>query len=327
MILTIGAFDGFHKGHARLLEEAHRMAAGEDWGVVTFHPHPDVLFQKLDAPLFPLRERELIRRTLGIPHLFTFQFDPEIQSLAPEDFWERLKGFFLQRGIPIDGIVMGRDFRFGRNRTGTAPLLEALCRRDGLRVSVLDLLQRDGVRFSSTETRQDVMAGEMRRAADVLGYPWFLWSQVIRGDQRGRSLGFPTANFDPGERLLPAPGVYVSALPIRGEWHCGALSIGDNPTFNVEEPRVEVFVLDFDGDLYGEDLPLLVLDRLRPLGRFSDSGALVKQIAQDVAHCRRLYQEEVAARSEFLIDFAAHFDAMNREGSFVPQIWRLTESC
>ena len=330
MIITIGAFDGFHLGHARLLEEARRLAgpAGKSWGAVTFHPHPGVFLGFLGATLFTERERELIRRLLNVPHLAILQFDQALQELSPEAFWRRLKAAFRRRGMRIDGVAMGQDFRFGLNQEGTVEALSLLCRTERLPAVVLDLLEHGRTRYSSTEARGAVASGDVRRAAEVLGYPWFLWSRVVRGDQRGRTLGFPTANLElPVGKLLPAPGVYAATLPIEGRWHAGALSVGDNPTFgDVHETRAEVFVLDFEGDLYGDALPVLLLDRLRPLQRFQDGEALARQIGRDVAQCRELCRGEGDARPEFFASFAACVEAMNAEGPFTPDIWRLDDA-
>ena len=330
MIITIGAFDGFHRGHVRLLEEAQRLAgpSGESWGAVTFHPHPGVFLGFLEATLFTGRERELIRRFLNIPGLFILQFDRALQELPPEAFWRRLKTAFQRHGMNIGGVVMGRDFRFGLDQKGTAESLSAACRAEGLSAVILELFEQDKTRCSSTGARRAVASGDVRRAAEVLGYPWFLWSRVVRGNQRGRTLGFPTANLElAGGKVLPAPGVYAAALPIEGRWHAGALSVGDNPTFgDVHETRAELFILDFNGDLYGTFLPVLLLDRLRPMTRFPDGQSLAAQIERDVSQCRELCQQELEARPEFFSSFARCVEAMTAEGPFVPDIWRLDDA-
>ncbi|MBQ9528473.1 MAG: riboflavin biosynthesis protein RibF [Fretibacterium sp.] len=330
MIITIGAFDGFHRGHACLLEEARCLSApaGASWGAVTFHPHPGVFLGFLRATLFTEQERELIRRLLGIPHLIPLQFDRALQELSPEAFWRRLKEAFRRHGMKIDGVVMGRDFRFGLGQEGTVEALSALCRAEGLPAVILDLLEHGQTRYSSTEARGAVASGDVRQAAEVLGYPWFLWSRVVHGDQRGRTLGFPTANLELCDgKVQPAPGVYAAALPLEGRWHAGALSVGNNPTFGgVHETRAELFVLDFKGDLYGDSLPVLLLDRLRPIQRFTDGQSLAGQIARDVAQCRELCRGELDAWPELFASFAACVEAMNAEGSFVPDIWRLDDA-
>ena len=330
MIITIGAFDGFHRGHARLLEEARRLAGstGDSWGAVTFQPHPGIFLGGLEATLFTARERELIRRLLTIPHLFILRFDRALQELAPKAFWRALKATFALHEMEVSGVVMGRDFRFGLNQKGTVEDLEAFCREDGLPVVTLNLLEHGEARYSSTEARQAITTGNVRQADEVLGYPWFLWSQVVHGNQRGRTLGFPTANLAlPKGQAAPASGVYAAVLCIGGRWHTGALSVGDNPTFgDVHEMRAEIFILDFQGDLYDSSLPVLLLDRLRPLQRFPDGPSLTRQIERDVSRCRETGRTELAARPELFASFAACVSAMDAEGLFVPDIWRLIDA-
>lgn len=323
-ILAIGAFDGFHRGHARLLERARDLAAllDEDWGAVTFEPHPGVFLGKLDATLFTLRERELIRRVLRVPRLLVLNFDEEVRDLSPADFWRRLRGTF-----PVGGVVVGRNFRFGRGQEGTAEALLSLCRDDGLPAEAVELLTCGGLRLSSTEVRRAVMEGDAALAAKVLGFPWFFWGAVVHGDRRGHELGFPTANVDLSKALTrPGEGVYAALVPIGGRWHCGALSVGGNPTFrDVRETRAEVFLLDFEGDLYGRDLPVFLIRRLRPMVRFPDAQALAAQIAQDVDRCREAGREELAGHASLYAAFAESLASMEAEDAFEPRTWRLVQ--
>ncbi len=310
MILVVGAFDGFHRGHVRLLDRARGMARslGTDWGAVTFFPHPGLVLGTMRSTLFAPRDRELIRRVLGIPSLIVLPFDERLRNLSPEDFWTELK-----RSAPVEGVVVGRDFRFGRGGEGTASLLEGFCREDGLPFAAEDLLEREGAKISSSAIRRRVRRGDVAGAAVDLGYPWFLWTDVLHGDGRGRRMGFPTANLNVGgPRTLPADGVYAAAVIAEGRWRCGALSMGRNPTFgDVRELRSEVFLLDFEGDLYGEDLAVFFLERLRPERRFPDAGSLARQIAADVERCRAVYRGRLGAEPEFFDSFLGHFTAMS----------------
>lgn len=309
MILVVGAFDGFHRGHVRLLDRARTMASslGTDWGAVTFYPHPGLFLGTMRSTLFSSRERELIRRALGIPHLIVLPFDERLRSLSPRDFWEELK-----RSADVEGVVVGRDFRFGRDGEGTPALLGRFCGEDGLPFEAEDLLERDGIKISSSAIRRQIRQGDVSGAAADLGYPWFLWADVRHGDGRGRGMGFPTANLNiEGPRTLPADGVYAVALIARGQWRCGALSMGRNPTFDgVRERRAEVFILDFEGDLYGTDLIVFFLERLRSERRFSDAGNLMEQIAADVERCRAIYEERMSADSGLFDSFLRRFTAM-----------------
>ena len=305
MILVLGAFDGFHRGHVRLLDRARSMARsmGTDWGVATFSPHPGLMLGTMRSTLFTARERELIRCVLGIPRLIVLPFDERLRNLAPRDFWTELK-----RLTDVEGVVVGRDFRFGFEGRGSVSLLEGFCREDGVAFFVEDLLGREGgggEKISSSAIRGRVQRGDVLGAAADLGYPWFLWTDVLHGDERGRKLGYPTANLNiGGPRTLPADGVYAVSLIARGRWCCGALSMGRNPTFgDVHERRAEVFVLDFEGDLYGAELAVFFLERLRPERRFPDAVRLTEQIAADVARCRTVYGERMSAAPELFEAF------------------------
>ena len=298
MILVLGAFDGFHRGHVRLLDRARSMACsmGTDWGVATFSPHPGLVLGTMRSTLFNSGEWELIRCVLGIPHLIVLPFDERLRNLSPRDFWAELK-----RSADVEGVVVGRDFRFGFEGRGSASLLEAFCREEGAAFFAEDLLEREGgEKISSSAIRGRVRRGDVSGAAADLGYPWFLRTDVRHGDGRGRTMGFPTANLSvEGPRTLPADGVYAAAVIARGQWRCGAFSMGRNPTFDdVRERRAEVFLLDFEGDLYGAELIVFFLERLRPMLRFSDAESLAQQIAADVARCRAVYEERMSADSE-----------------------------
>ena len=284
MLITIGAFDGFHKGHSQLLKICRELS--DDWGVVTFDPHPSVFMGKIQ-PLFTLQERELIRRVLGIPRMYVLKFDDTVMKLTPSEFWR-----LLRERIDVDGLVMGSDFHFGYGRSGDARGLRELAMSDGIeRVIIADLV--DKPRYSSTTIREAVMSGNVEAAAEILGYPFFMIGRVIHGKMRGRTMNFPTANIAIN-KIMPAYGVYSSAVLIDEHWYCGALSIGNNPTFDdVEGTRAEVHVLDFDGNIYGKEVMMMILGRVRGLRKFSGKVELSAQIANDIKECRRIYNVNI----------------------------------
>lgn len=286
MLITIGAFDGFHKGHAQLLRICRDNSDGGNWGVVTFHPHP-AEFMGRHHPLFTLNEREIIRRFLGIPNMYVLRFDGALMNLSPAKFWH-----LLRERLNVDGLVMGSDFRFGHGREGCADSLAELAGNDGItRIIIADVV--DKPHYSSSTVRKSITAGSVSLAAEILGYPFFMLSRVIHGYARGRSMHFPTANLDiSGERVMPAYGVYSAAVLVNGEWYCGALSIGNNPTFHdVDATRAEVYLLDFDGDIYGSEVMILILGRVRDIRTFTDKDALMTQIGHDTGECMRIYRE------------------------------------
>jgi len=281
MIAVLGAFDGFHRGHARLFEHAREMAAplGLEWGGVTFDSIPGHYMGMIENVLFTLRERELIRFFLGIPKLEILKFDDELVHLPPVRFWE-----YLRERVAVDGIVVGRDFRFGYRREGDARLLAQYCREAKMPFLSVDLLRHMGAKISSSAIRAGVEAGQCELAGKELGYPYFMWANVRRGQGRGQKLGFPTANLDiPDIKLIPPEGVYAAAVLVKGTWKGGAVSIGKSSTFDdVSEVQVEVFVVDYDGDLYEDSLLVFFLSRLRPQVRFEEVAQLTSQISTDV---------------------------------------------
>ena len=288
MLITIGAFDGFHKGHAELLRICRENADGDDWGVVTFHPHPSEFMGKIH-PLFTQSEKELIRRVLNIPKMFVLKFDDALMRMSPQNFWR-----LLRETLNVDGLVVGSDFHFGFGRSGNAEALREMALADGLkRVIVADVLRKP--EYSSSTIRENITAGNVDMAGKILGYPYFMMSRIIHGSERGRTMNFPTANLAAdGGRIIPAYGVYSSAVLVGGTWYCGALSIGNNPTFgDIDGTRIEVHLLDFSGDIYGREVIALVLGRVREIRTFADKSALTAQISRDINECRRIFREEM----------------------------------
>lgn len=323
MILTIGAFDGFHRGHTKLLELSREAAEllGISWGVLTFWPHPGVFIGKIDGTVFTVRERELIRRVIGVPSLFMLDFSDSLKNMEPRDFLDKVFDKFGARGF-----VIGSDFRFGRGGAGDAAFIKRFCADAKLLFRSVEPVLLGGVRCSSTDVRAAVMRGEPEAAAVILGYPWFFLSGVVHGDARGRTIGFPTANLDISGRSVMLPsGVYAAAIVIDGKLRCGALSVGDNPTFGgAGKTTAEVFVLDFDGDLYGREFPVFVFKRLRPMIKFNGADELARQIAADTEECRKIFSLRSAGNSrgdDMLGSFCRCFSEMDSD--FVPQIYRL----
>ena len=317
MLITIGSFDGFHKGHAELFRLCREYASScNNWAVVSFWPHPAEYMHKLSHSLFSLRERELIRRVLGIPNMYILEFSEALRNLPPYEFWRLVRERF-----GVDGLVMGRDFHFGLNRAGNAEYLSRLARNDGLsRVYVADLM--DKPKYSSSQVRKMLSDGNVGAASEILGYPCFMMSKIVHGSERGRTMHFPTANIDITGRITPADGVYSSAVLVNGEWHCGAVSIGSNPTFqDIHEARLEVYILDFEGDIYGEELPLFFLGRVRDMQAFTDKEALMTQIAHDTQTCRRIYDSAISVtETHNFMEKAAHY--YDRQ-TLTPEIIRL----
>ena len=267
--VALGTFDGVHRGHRRVLDAA--VAAGHTPTAVTFDPHPRIALGYDVELLTPLERRLELLGEAGIDEALVVEFDLEVAQLGPEEFVERML-------VPIgtDVVVAGANFRFGRGRSGDLEFL----RRLGLDVRAVPLVE--GV--SSTRVRDLLRAGEVERAALLLGRPAEVEGTVVAGDARGGTLGFPTANLRPEPGLLvPGHGIYAGTADDQR----AAISIGTNPHYGGGERRIEAFLLDFDGDLYGRKLRLQLWERLRDELAFESEAALVAQIGRDVEATRR----------------------------------------
>ena len=269
--VAIGTFDGVHLGHRRVIESA--LATGLPVRVLTFHPHPRVVLGNFVESISTLERRLELLGELGVAETTVLDFTLEVSQLEPEAFAAQ---HLAEAGV----VVAGADFRFGRKRSGDLELLERL----GHEVLPVPLLE--GV--SSTEIRRRMHVGDVVGAAELLGRPAELEGVVVTGDQRGGTLGYPTANLAMEPALLvPAYGIYAGCAPeVDGASHRAAISIGTNPHYGGEERRIEPHLLDFDGDLYGRRLVVELWQRLRDEQVFGSEQELVDQIGLDVAATR-----------------------------------------
>jgi riboflavin kinase / FMN adenylyltransferase len=262
--VAIGTFDGVHRGHAQVIQAA--LNAGPRKTVVTFHPHPRTVLGNKVEMLATLERRLELIEALGVEETLVLEFTPEVAQEEAEQFAES-----VLRRIGAHTVVAGPGFRFGRHQAGDFDLL----RRLGFDARPVPLV--GGV--SSSRIRQLLRVGQVREAAQLLGRPPEVDGTVAYGDQRGGTLGFPTANVAvPGDLLVPAHGIYAgSALG-----HRAAISIGTNPHYGGDERRIEAFLLDFEGDLYGDRLVVELWERLRDEQAFESEAELVAAIADDV---------------------------------------------
>ncbi len=286
-VIAIGNFDGVHRGHQALLQKAKDIAAAEEkpLGVLTFEPHPRALFQP-DAPPYRITTPELKAWRLeefGVDLLYALEFDWDFASQSAQDFIQKI----LIEGLGAAHIIVGKDFRFGQLRKGTPEDIEAA----GLKATIIEKVAdaSDG-ELSSTHIRQLLSQGEMSAASKLLGWNWEMRGIVAKGDQRGRELGFPTANFDLGNVIHPAYGVYAARVQIEGEqeWRSAAINIGIRPMFEVHDARVESYILDFSGDIYGKNLRVQPIKRLRGEAKFNSLQELIEQMEKDCAAAREI---------------------------------------
>jgi riboflavin kinase/FMN adenylyltransferase len=281
--VALGTFDGVHSGHRQVIERARAWAAqhGGRSAVVTFDPHPlQVLAPEEPPKLLTTTPVKLdLIASLGIDETIVVPFTEELSRMSAEDFCDQT----LAERIGARHVSVGRNFRFGHKAAGDAGLL---CGRAEFTTEVVPLLEVDGEPVSSSRIRKLVAAGDVAGAARLLGHPFQIEGPVIEGDARGRDLGMPTANIEPPQdTVLAAPGVYAATALGRP----AAVSIGVRPTFEREgRLLVEAYLLDFDGDLYGETLRIGFLERLRDELSFDSADALVEQMQRDVAQTRQI---------------------------------------
>ncbi|MEM7499393.1 MAG: bifunctional riboflavin kinase/FAD synthetase [Pseudomonadota bacterium] len=287
---ALGNLDGVHRGHQALIAAARAARPGAPLAAITFEPHPRRLFQP-DAPPFRLTddaERERLLALAGVERLAVLPFDRALAGMSPGRFAREV----LAEGLGVAHLTIGADFRFGRGRAGDAAMLKQLGQTLGFAVSVLPLVGDETGDYSSTAARGAIRKGAMDEAAAILGRPHAVTGQVVLGDQRGRTLGYPTANLAFGEQLVPAYGVYAARVqvlegPHKGR-HDGVASIGERPTFGVNAPNFEVHLFDFTGDLYGTPIVAELVAFLRPEVAYEGPEALIRQMDRDSAEARAI---------------------------------------
>jgi riboflavin kinase/FMN adenylyltransferase len=289
---AIGNFDGVHLGHQAVIDLARK--AGEEigapLGVVTFEPHPREYFAP-DAPPFRLMNAETRAHRLeklGVEKLYELNFNAALAALSPEAFARDV----IAQGLGLRHVVVGADFCFGKGRAGNAEDLERFGEEMGFGVTIAELVRGETGEISSTAIRKALSEGRPRDAARMLGHWHRIDGPVIGGEQRGRALGYPTANMSI-ERLHPPKfGIYAVLVdvlegPHKGHYH-GAASLGVRPMFKGEEPNLETYLFDFAGDLYGTHLSVALVEYLRPEARFDSIEAFVAQMDEDCARAREI---------------------------------------
>ncbi len=287
--LTIGNFDGVHRGHQFVLSRLNAVAKehGLPAVVLTFEPHPvKVLYPDKDFhQVLPFHERRRLIQRYGADALATLPFTLETAKTPAKDWVREV----LVEKLSVKHLLIGYDFSFGRGRDGEAGHLQELGRQFGFDVEQVPAVEEDDRPISSSRVRRLVEAGEIHKATMLIGRPFHLSGAVVRGEGRGRDLGFPTANLDTEWDLLPHIGVYAAVAMVEGKPLMAAVSIGHNPTFAMHELRIEAHVLDFSGDLYNEEITLHFVRRLRDEKKFQDVAHLVTAMDSDVERVRATF--------------------------------------
>lgn len=293
--VALGNFDGVHLGHAAVLRAAHGARPDAPLAVLTFEPHPREVFRPDDPPfrLTLSAERADALATLGVSLLYELPFTPEFSLMPAETFIAEV----LHHGLGAKHLVCGPDFAFGHRKSGNTRLLGEHAEQLGMGLTLVPPVTDAEGPLSSSRIRRDLRDGYPERAARELGRPWAIRGEVAHGDQRGRTIGFPTANIALGRHLEPARGVYAVSVKLPdGATQGGAANIGRRPTVNAgPESRLEVNIFDFDGDLYGADLTVALRAYIRAEQKFPGLDALKAQIAADVAEAHRILDRHGAA--------------------------------
>ncbi len=289
---AIGNFDGVHLGHQSVIDLARRAEPNAPLGIVTFEPHPRSFFAP-DAPDFRLMGR-VARASrlekLGVARLYELNFNAALAALSPEDFAQRV----VAEGLGLRHVIVGADFCFGKGRAGTAAHLQAFGQQMGFGVTIAPLMAHTDKTVSSTAIRHALSEGNPRLAAEMLGHWHRIEGPVIGGEQRGRELGYPTANMSIEGLHPPAFGVYAVLVdvldgPHAGSYH-GVASLGVRPMFGENRPNLETFLFDFMGDLYGATLSIGLVEHLRPEETFGGLEALITQMDADSAEARQILE-------------------------------------
>ena len=283
-VITIGNFDGIHLAHQDILQRVVRQARQRRVRsiVITFDPHPQKVLHPERRPFYlltTLDEKVKLIESLDLDAVLLIAFTQAFSAMTAEAFvreilWDKLR---------IQKVFIGHDYAFGNRKQGNEDFLRSMGGMLGFEVESINTFTVSDTTVSSTNIRKAVLGGDVAKAALLLGHPYSLSGTVIRGYQRGREIGIPTANIEPGKELLPANGVYAVVVDLEGVRHAGVLNVGFNPTFSNEKLSVEVHIMNFDGELYGKGLTVSFIERIRSEMKFESPQKLVDQILRDKA--------------------------------------------
>lgn len=287
-VLGLGNFDGLHIGHQTILKKVVQRAKAKGGTAMafTFDPHPvKVLFPERSLELLcTIREKIDLIEKCGITHIFCLEFTREFSLQSPRDF---VKTFLVDR-LKVREVLVGKNYGFGKGRSGNVETLRALGEEFGFHVEIVPPVILKGQMVSSSVIRGLLLEGKVEEAIPLLGRPYQVEGTVIEGEGRGRDLGYPTANILPGDKLIPGNGVYAVKVEKKGEFSPGIVYVGTQPTFQNSLRQIEIHLFDYAGKLYGEDLKVQFFGHVRGEMKFPDRKALIHQIEKDILNAKEI---------------------------------------
>ncbi|NNF00383.1 MAG: bifunctional riboflavin kinase/FAD synthetase [Pyrinomonadaceae bacterium] len=292
-VLTLGVFDGLHLGHQKIMETVVERAKAVEVvpTAITFDPHPRaVLHPESSPPLLQTLDQRLANfEVLGIKQSIVIRFNEEFANQDAEEFLREI----IHERLQAKEVYLGHGFAFGKNREGNIELLKRISNELGFQAEEVDEVKLRGKRISSSKIRALLKDGKVNLARRMLGRPYGVEGVIIRGDRRGHTIGFPTANLRPSNRVIPKYGVYATAILIKGVWRKAITNVGVRPTFKTEsEPSIETYIFDFDGDLYGDVLRVRFLHRIRDEKKFAGIDEIKAQIQKDTEIALNYHSKE-----------------------------------
>lgn len=288
LALSLGMFDGVHIGHKSIIDELKKTGQEKDLetAILTFWPHPRFVFNPDEdlKLLNTLDEKTVLMEKYGIQNLFLKEFDAGFRNLTGEEFVRQI----LVDALHVKYLIIGYDHSFGKNKSGNFELLQKLSGELGFEVEQMEAINIHENNISSTKIRKALLTGNIREANEMLGYSYSVSGTVVHGKKIGRTIGYPTANIETDSiKLLPKKGAYIVEVFVQGKQYKGMLSVGTNPTVNGEKLTVEVYILDFEGDIYGKDITVKFRDFLHDEIKFEGMDKLIERLDED----KRLTEE------------------------------------
>lgn len=289
-VITLGKFDGIHRGHELLMEELKNKSVEYGFNAIVFTfdvPPSNTVNHRQNKVLTTNEEKHALFSSKGVDYLIECPFTPEIMNMEPEDFIK-----WIVQALTVKYIVVGDDFRFGHNRAGDYNTLKQYADTYGYQVIVFSKIKEDGRDISSTFVREQISSGNIAKANHLLGYEFFIKSEVVHGKKIGRTIGIPTINMVlPSDKLLPPFGVYVTRVNVGEKWYMGVTNVGCKPTIGGDNPvGVETYIIDFCQDVYGQSILVQFLDFIRPEMKFSSIDELKEQMNEDIVRAQRYYR-------------------------------------